>query len=190
MPESPATTDEAIDAIHGAGAAAVLDAAYADGSVFGDEPPPDPGPPAGIPLEKLRRYRELRDAAAASEAEAKALKDEATLLEAELVEAFSEAGTQSVNIDGKTIYLHRSTFAQRKPGVTAEDVKEALRASGASDLVTETVNAQTLSAWVRELVEAAEDGRGPGLPEPAEAVLELGERFAVRIRASASKAKR
>lgn len=155
-----------------------------------DDLPPDDAGAAGIPLDKLRRYRQLRDAAAASEAEAKALKDEANLLEAELIEAFTEAGTQSVNIDGKTIYLHRSTFAQRKPGVTAEDVKAALKASGAGELVLETVNAQTLSAWVRELVEAAEDGRGPGLPEPAAEVLELGERYAVRMRASASRAKR
>ena len=151
------------------------------------EPPPDN---AGIPLDKLRRYRELRDAAAASESEAKAIKEAAALLEIELVEAFTEAGTQSVNLDGKTIYLHRSTFAQRKAGFDSEDIKVALRACGAAELVTETVNANTLSAWVRELVEAAEDGRGPGLPEAAAEVLELGERYAVRIIASSGKVRR
>lgn len=156
------------------------------------EPDDADAPPdnSGIPLDKVRRYRELKDAAAAAGAEADALKAEAAVLEAELVDAFGEAGMQSVNLDGKTVYLHRSTFAQRKPGVDAEMVKAALRASGAEELVTETVNANTLSAWVRELVEAAEDGRGNGLPEAAAEVLELGERFAVRIRASASKAKR
>jgi hypothetical protein len=157
-----------------------------------DELPPDPGPgspPAGIPLDRLRRYRELRDAQKGSEAEAKALKDEADLIEAELIDAFTEAGTQAINIDGKTIYLHRSTFAQRKPGVDAEQVMAALVEAGAGDLIKETVNSQTLSSWYRELADAAEEGRGT-IPEPVAEVLELGERYSVRLRASASRARR
>jgi hypothetical protein len=142
--------------------------------------------PALLDFAKLRRYRELKEAVAISEAEAKALKEEATLLEAELVEMFTDAGMQNINVDGKTIYLHRSVYAQRCPGKTLDDVKAALIAAGAGDLVTETVNANTLSAWVRELTD---DDDAPGLPDAVVGVLEPGERFGVRINAAGSKPK-
>lgn len=150
-----------------------------------DAPPLDQAP--GIPLEKVRRYRELRDGASAAKAEADALKAEADLIEAQLVEAYGEAGMQSVNLDGKTIYLHRTTYAQRLPGVDGDGVKEALRAAGVEELITETVNANTLNAYVRELLDADD---APGLPAPLAEVLELGEKYAIRIKASASRAKR
>lgn len=153
----------------------------AQGVVPDDEPPPDPGSP-GINPALLRRYQHLRDLQKSSEAEAEAFKQEANLIEAELVEAFGEAGMQNVNIDGRTIYLHRSTFAQRAAGVDVEDVKAALRAAGADDLISETVNHQTLSAYVRELL----DDDGPGLPPALDGVLELGERYSIRVRAAAT----
>jgi hypothetical protein len=146
-----------------------------------DEPPPDPGA-AGIDPQKLRDYQRLRDLQKSSEAEAEAYKSAANAIEAELIEQFGEAGMQNINIDGRTIYLHRSTFAQRAAGVDAEDVKAALRAAGATDLITETVNHQTLSAYVRELL----DDDGPGLPPALDGVLELGERYSIRVRAAAT----
>lgn len=148
-----------------------------------DAPPPDD---AGLPIDKVRRYRELTDAQAASEAEAKAIKQEADILEAELIEAFTEAGLQNISLDGKTVFLHRSTFAQRKEGITADDVKAALRAAGAADLIGETVNANTLSAYVREFVD---DDDNLALPEPLVDVLDLGERFSIRINAAGSRPK-
>lgn len=141
---------------------------------------------AGLPIAKVRRYKELKEAQAASEAEAKAIKDEANKLEAELIDDFAEAGVQNINVDGKTIYLHRSVFAQRCPGVDAEDVKAALIAAGAGDLITDTINANTLSAWVRELTE---DDDAKGLPPEVVGILEPGERYAVRVIAGGTKAK-
>jgi hypothetical protein len=149
-----------------------------------DDPVAAPDP--SLPIAKVRRYKELREAQAASDAEAKAIKEEADKLEAELVEAFGEAGVQNLNVDGKTVYLHRSVYARRCEGIGLEDVKAALRAAGAGDLVTETVNANTLSAYVRELTE---DDDAPGLPEPLVGVLEPGERFGMRIIAGGTKAK-
>lgn len=145
-----------------------------------EEAPPEDTP--GIDPAKLRRYQHLRDLQKSSEAEAEAYKQEANLIEAELIEAFGEAGMQNVNIDGRTIYLHRSTYAQRATGIDVEDVKAALRAAGADDLISETVNHQTLSAYVRELL----DDDGPGLPPALDGVLELGERYSIRVRAAAS----
>lgn len=146
----------------------------------------DDGDPTVLDFALLRRYRELREAQAIGEAEAKAYKDEANAIEQQLVEMFTDAGMQNINVDGKTIYLHRSTYAARGEGVEAEDVKAALRAAGAGDLVTETVNANTLSAYVRELLDGDD---APGLPEPLVGVLDLGERFSVRINAAGSRPK-
>ena len=158
------------------------DAAAAEAADAPADAPPDPT----IPIAKVRRYKELRALQNAGEAEAKAYKDEADQLERELVEAFADAGVQNVNVDGKTVYLHRSVYAQRKPGVTTDDVKQALRDAGVGELVTETVNSNTLSAYVRELTE---DDDAPGLPPAVAAVLEPGERFGVRIIAGGTKAK-
>lgn len=154
-------------------------------AVDDNAPAADDGP-TQLDLEKVRRYQELRAAQKGLESEADAIKAEANKLEAELIEAFADAGLQNMNVNDHTVYLHRSTFATRCEGVTADDVKAALRAAGAGDLVTETVNAQTLSAYVRELVDVDD---APGLPEPLKDVLDLGERFALRVR-SAPKPKR
>lgn len=149
-----------------------------------EEPPPDDA--AGFDIAKIRRYKQLRDLEAAAGAEAKAMKAEADALEGDLVDMFGEAGMQNINIDGKTVYLNRTTFAQRKPGVTTDDIKAALLASGNGDLITETINANTLSAFVRELLD---DDNPKGLPEELEEILELGERFRIGINASGSKPK-
>lgn len=138
---------------------------------------------ASIDLPKLRRYKELRDAEDVADAERKAMKEEADKLEVELVEMFANAGLQNLNVDGRTIYLNRTTYAQRLPGMGAADVEDALLKAGMGDLIKTTVNAQTLNAAVRELVDV---DNAPGLPDPLAAVLTLGERFSVRVRASTS----
>lgn len=139
-----------------------------------------------LDVEKVRRYQRLRDAEKAADTEREALKEEADKLQAELISMFASNGLQNLNVDGRTVYLHRSVYAQRKEGVTAEDVIAALIADGEGDLVKPTVNGNTLSAWVRELTE---DDDAAGLPEHAAEVLEPGERYSVRIIAGGTKAK-
>lgn len=143
-------------------------------------PPNEPDEPAGgdVDTALVRRYKELREAEKAADAEKAAIKEEADALEGRLIEMFSDAGVPSISLDGKTIYLHRSTYAQRLPGIDTDDLKAALREAGAGDLIKESINANTLSAYVRELLDVDE---APGLPEPLVGVLELGERFAVRV---------
>lgn len=145
------------------------------------DPPPDDD--AGIPLALLRRYSELRGLEKISKAEAEAYKQEADVIQSQLVDHFAEAGMQNINIDGKTLYLHRDVFAAREDGIEETDVHAALRAAGAESLIAEKVNHQSLSAYIRELT----DDDGPGLPEPLVGVLRAAERFSVRIRAAAKK---
>lgn len=142
--------------------------------------------PSVIDVKKIRRYRELRDAEKAADAEKSAYKEEADRLEQELVDMFAEAGMQNLNVDGKTVYLHRSTYAQWAPGLDPSEKRRLLREAGAGDLVTETVAAATLAAYVRELCDVDD---APGLPEVLREHLELGERFAVRIIAGGTRKK-
>lgn len=147
----------------------------------------DPGDP-GLDTALLRRYRDLRERQKIADAEAGAYKEEANAIEAQLIEQFTDAGMQSISIDGKTIYLHETVYARRGAGIDTEELKAALRSAGASDLVTETVNGQTLNAWVRELTDP-ENPDAPGLPDALEGILERGERYSVRVVASRAKSR-
>jgi len=151
-----------------------------------DAEPAEPEPAIAFDIAKIRRYKQLREMQSRGEAETKAFKEEADKIEVDLIEMFAESGVQNFNVDGKTVYLNRTVFAQRLPGVTSEEVQQALIDSDAAELVKPSVNAQTLNAYVRELTE---DDDAPGLPEPLKAVLEAGERYSVRIIAGGTKAK-
>lgn len=142
-------------------------------------------PDTGLPIGRIRLYKELRERQNEKEEESAAIKAEADALRDELVEVFGECGVPNVNVDGKTVYLHRSTYAQRIEGVTPEELKAALL-EVAPELVTETVNANTLSAYVREFL-GDEDDIKP-LPGRLGELLTLGERYDVRIKAGSRKA--
>jgi len=116
-------------------------------------------------------------------------------------------GIATVKLDtGETFYTHAQYWAKRLPVYktdkngkivmkngepvpltdkesgeviyhTAEDVIDALKASGLSDLVKEGYNAQTLSGVVREWKKKGEE-----MPEPLAKVLTAEPTYSVRIR--------
>lgn len=146
---------------------------------------PDTADASVLNIDKIRTYQRLRAEEDRLTAEGKAMKEEADRLEQELVEMFSEAGLQNLNVDGKTVYLGRKTFAQWKSGMDPEEKRAALRAAGHDELISETINANTLAAFVRELV----DEGGPGMPPELADLLELGESYRIGINAAGSRSK-
>jgi hypothetical protein len=124
----------------------------------------------------IKTYARLRRQQAASEAEAGAIKTQADELEVKLIEAFSEEGLQNTKIEGQTIYLRRDLFAQRKPGVEAEELEAALVKAGLEHFIKPTVSMQSLSAYLRDLDKAEED-----LPDELAAVVQGFEKFSVRV---------
>jgi len=101
------------------------------------------------------------------------LKAELTVLEERLVEEFGLAGIQNVKTSaGQTVYLNREVFAKlvgdQKKAYTA------FRRAGLGDFVKETVNAQTLRAWVREVDEV--------LPKGLQPYVDITEVYRMRMR--------
>lgn len=114
------------------------------------------------PIERQRRIAEIDDRLKAMRQEEEELRDERGQHEEQLIEYMLDSGTESVRVkmsDGsrKTVFIRNEVWA------SALDVDALRNHPETASLVKETVNGQTLSAWVRE---QDRDGDGqPILPE-------------------------
>lgn len=104
---------------------------------------------AALLLQRKEEKKKLENAV-------KGLTAEITDLDARLSDAMLEAGLDSFSGNGRTFYLSTKTFASPKAGMSDELIS-ALREHGSGDLVKETVNSSTLSAFVREMKELNAD---------------------------------
>lgn len=107
-------------------------------------------------------------------------------LEPRLLDWFESMDMQSVRAAGRTFYISRKLWAGRD-GVEPEQFTQAFHAAGLNDLVTEQVNSNRLSAWVREQAAELEAGASPDeikahLPGPIREVIKIAEQFSVRSR--------
>ena len=109
------------------------------------------------------------------EAKLKKLIADLAVREERLVNSFAEAGIQNVKTaTGETVYLNREVFA--KLTGDPEKAHAAFRQEGLGDFVKETVNSQTLRAWVREMDEV--------LPEGLQPYIDVTEVYRMRMRSS------
>jgi hypothetical protein len=126
----------------------------------------------------MKEYVELSKARADLETELEALRKRSEEIEPVLLEQMSADGMQRVNAHGRTVYVHRQLWAKARGDKSA--VVEALRGCGLPQYVTpESFNTNSLSAYVREI----EQGEGE-LPTALKDVLELTEKYSLRVRAS------
>ncbi len=92
-------------------------------------------------------------------AEAKAalekLEARQTKIEEWLLEQMQTGQTQRLTAKGRTVYIREDFIVSKSKGVTTDQVNDALRLFGLSDLIAEGYNAQTLKATVREMEERA-----------------------------------
>lgn len=118
---------------------------------------------AVINLDQLKEFIRLENEKKRLTTELDGVKAQLEVLNGIITNQFVTAGTQSMSVDKRTVYLARDIFAS--PRGPKESVIEALKSD--EDLaayVSENYNAQSLSAYVREVakeVEAAcnRDGR-------------------------------
>ena len=134
--------------------------------------------------QRLKQYIELTDLKRRLEAQLKDTKSRMAELEPHIVEQFQEDGTQSVNMDGFTVYLNRQLFASAADG-DKDAMIQAMKGCGDeswSFLVRDSVNSQSLSARIREC-DLDENGM-PMLPDSLQDVIKVAEVFRLGARKS------
>lgn len=122
----------------------------------------------------LKEFVALEDEKAAIKTRLKTIENRLGELDESLTNEFLEDGIQSTKIDGRTVYLHRDLYASAKEG-DKEAVVAALKQCDLGQYVKEDYNANSLKAYVREMVHAAEEQArvdGRVLENPADAIPE------------------
>ena len=96
--------------------------------------------------DELKAYKEKKKEL---EAEVKAITAEIERLDLELSDAMAEAEVERFSRNGSTFYLSSRLYASPVAG-KKEELFAALKENGYGSIVTETVNANTLSSFVKE----------------------------------------
>ena len=126
--------------------------------------------------ELLRLYVRLHKERRELDLNLKKKKAECAETEKKLLVEFEDAGMQSANVDGMTVYLHRQLHASTgelgKGAVIA-----ALKETGMDEYVSETYSSQSISAFVREM-----EGTGQELPAKLKETLNIFEKFSLLTR--------
>lgn len=130
---------------------------------------------------------ELADKLKALRAEKDSLNEQLKAVHAEidktdylLSEAMASSETQNFTRAGTMFYLTNTTRASAAPGLK-DALFEALRGEGFGDMITETVNANSLSAFVKE--QTAENG--DALPTWLSGLVKVFEKTSVSVRNAA-----
>ena len=123
------------------------------------------------------RLKELRNAKQEAEQRVKELNAAIDDVDYELSELMAQTETQSFNRAGTLFYLSTTTRASALPD-RKTDLYDALKAEGYGDLVYETVNANSLSAFVKEQRAENDDA----LPEWLNGLVTLFEKSTVGVR--------
>ncbi len=127
-------------------------------------------------LPGLREFIALTSRKRELEADLRQVQDRLNELEPQLVEMFGEEGLQRTSIDGWTAFLQEDIWASPAEGDIAR-LCAALKEAGLGDMVAETVNRQTLSAWVRERLRDGEP-----LPDLVDPAINVSRGFRLRAR--------
>ena len=114
------------------------------------------------------------------EAEVDTLKETLAKLEETLLTRMGDEGVASLKVDtaeGRfTLFPKRTLWASCVPG-HQQELNDGLRALGYGDLVTESVNGQRLSSYIREL-----DVAGAEVPREIVEAVKVTEKFTIGVR--------
>ena len=131
-------------------------------------------------FELADRLRALRDEKAEAEQRVKEINTEIDEVDYRLSELMAESETQNFTRAGTMFCLTTKTRASATAG-RKEELFSALRGAGFGDLVYETVNANSLSAFVKEQI--AENG--DALPAWLDGLVNVFEKTSVSLRKAA-----
>jgi predicted nuclease with TOPRIM domain len=128
-------------------------------------------------FELADRLKELREAKKAVEEELKSINAEVDEVEYRLSELMISSETQNFTRAGTMFCLSTTTRASAAAGMK-EELFDALRSKGFGELIYETVNANSLSAFVKEQI--AENG--DELPDWLKGLVNVFEKTTVTVR--------
>lgn len=111
------------------------------------------------------------------DAQVKELGSEIERLDLALSDAMTEAECERFSRNGTTFYLNTRLFASPMAG-RKEDMFQVLKSNGYAELVTETVNANTLASFVKEQKELNNDE----IPDWISSVVSVFEKVSVGVR--------
>jgi len=131
----------------------------------------------------LRRLIFLKAALKSAEGEVKTYKAEIKELDERIRLEWAEDNINSAGIDGKTAYLYPVYHVEKLEGVSTDDIREAMEASGLDYMVKPSYSAQSLTAYLKELRE-----HGDEPPAPLAAVVKLVPSTEIRLRDAGSRA--
>lgn len=126
------------------------------------------------------RLRELKEAKKQAEQQVKDINSEIDKIDYTLSELMAESETQSFTRSGTMFFLTTTTRASALSEKKTE-LYEVLREKGFGDLVYETVNANSLSAFVKEQTVENEDL----LPDWLDGLVKVFEKTSVGVRKTA-----
>jgi len=121
----------------------------------------------------------LREKKAALEDELKEINAKIDDTDYKLTNAMADSETQNFTRSGTMFCLMNKTHASAVKGMK-DDLYAALKANGYGDLVYETVNANSLSSFVKEQIEEHDDE----LPRWLEGLVNIYEKATVSVRKS------
>ena len=130
-------------------------------------------------FEMADRLKALKEQKKDLEAQAEAVGAEINALDAELSDAMAEADLDRFSRNGSTFYLKSRLFASPAAG-RKDEMMAALKANGYGSLVVESVNANTLSSFIKEQREVT----GMDVPEWLGDTVSTYEKVSVGIRKS------
>lgn len=128
------------------------------------------------------KLAELRETKAYAEQELKEINAEIEQVDLQLSDLMVETETQNFTHHGTMFSLRTTTRASAVAG-HKDELFEALRSQGFGDMVYETVNANSLSAFVKE--QTAESG--DALPSWLEGLVNVFDKTTVAVRNAAKK---
>lgn len=117
-------------------------------------------------FELAEKLKSLRDRKQEAEAALKEINAQIDETDYRLSEVMAESETQNFTRSGTMFYLTTKTRASAVAG-SKEELYAALKSHGFGDLVYETVNANSLSSFIKERMEenAENSGGGDTLPD-------------------------
>lgn len=128
-------------------------------------------------FEKADELKELKRRKSEIDAQLKEVNALIAQTEEELSEMMVDTETQSFNRSGTLFYLNTKTYASAKAD-RKDELFETLKKNGFGSLVVETVNANSLAAFVREQITENEDT----LPEWLDGKVNVFEKTTVGVR--------